>query len=226
MSARTSSWAPSMRVASLGSLPRIWSATRRHCVPAAAWSGWANAVAMKADTTRRLLLPAWASAFLWKCTRQRCQVVESTRAVAASMPSCGEANLEAVRGTVFPPNLITGFTPVRPRRTRSREATRSRRSRLRMDRWPCREPRGDHPLPGRRLRSNLPRGGVHADRDGDGDGHDAATLPDLETGGVDPEASHRGATGSSPVASATRLRSASSGKRRRDRRNARKLVMP
>lgn len=26
------------------------------------WSGWAKAVAMKAETTRRLLLPAWAKA--------------------------------------------------------------------------------------------------------------------------------------------------------------------
>lgn len=95
-----------MSVASLGSLERIWSATRRHWALAAPWSGWAKAVAMKAETTRRLLLPAWARAFLWKCTRHRCQVVDSTRAVAALMPSCA--------------SLITSFTPLRPRRTRSR----------------------------------------------------------------------------------------------------------
>ena len=48
--------------------------------------GWAKAVAMKAETTRRLLLPAWAKALRWKWTRQRCQVVDSTRAVAALFP--------------------------------------------------------------------------------------------------------------------------------------------
>lgn len=75
---------------SLGNLPRIWSATLRHWVFAVAWSGCAKAVAIKAETTRRLLLPACARAFLWKCTRQRCQVVFSTRATEALMPSCGE----------------------------------------------------------------------------------------------------------------------------------------
>jgi hypothetical protein len=43
-------------------------------------SSWANAVAMKADTTRRLFLPAWATAFLMKWTRQRCQQACSTLA--------------------------------------------------------------------------------------------------------------------------------------------------
>lgn len=61
---------------------------------------------MKAKTTLRLFFPAWASAFLWKCTRQRCQDMDRTRAVAALMPSCA--------------SLITSFTPLRPRRTRSR----------------------------------------------------------------------------------------------------------
>lgn len=77
-----------MSVASFGSLGRIWSATSRHWVLAAAWSGWAKAVAMKAETTRRLLLPAWAKALRWKCTRQRCQVVDKTQAVAALIPLC------------------------------------------------------------------------------------------------------------------------------------------
>ena len=86
---------------SLGNLPRIWSATLRHWIFAVAWSGCA-----KAETTRRLLLPACARAFLWKCTRQRCQLVFSTRATEALMPSCA--------------SLMTSFTPRRPRRARSR----------------------------------------------------------------------------------------------------------
>lgn len=55
-----------MSVASFGSLPRIWSDAGLHWALAATWSGWAKAVAMKADTTLRLFLPAWATALRWK----------------------------------------------------------------------------------------------------------------------------------------------------------------
>ena len=47
-----------MMVASFGTLGLIWSATVRHCVLAVSAVSWANAVAMKAETTRRPLLPA------------------------------------------------------------------------------------------------------------------------------------------------------------------------
>src|SRR5439155_2950340 len=57
-----------MMAASLGTFGRIWSATARHWVLAASGVSWANAVAMKAETTRRPLLPACASAFLMKWT--------------------------------------------------------------------------------------------------------------------------------------------------------------
>ena len=40
-------------------------------------------VPTKAETTLRWVLPAWARAFLMKCTRQRCQVALSTRETAA-----------------------------------------------------------------------------------------------------------------------------------------------
>lgn len=52
---------------------------------------------MKAETTRRLFSPAWAKALRWKCMRHLCQVVESSREVAALMPSWA--------------SLITSFTP-------------------------------------------------------------------------------------------------------------------
>jgi hypothetical protein len=51
-----------MKAASLGSFGLSWSATLRHWAFAASASSWAKAVAMKAETTRLLLLPAWASA--------------------------------------------------------------------------------------------------------------------------------------------------------------------
>ena len=47
----------------------------------------ANAVAMKAETTRRPLRPAWASTLRMKWTRQRCQVAFITLATDALMPS-------------------------------------------------------------------------------------------------------------------------------------------
>ena len=50
-------------------------------------SSWAKAVAMKAETTRRLCLPAWASALRMKWTRQRCHEEFRTLAMAAFSPS-------------------------------------------------------------------------------------------------------------------------------------------
>ena len=41
---------------------------------------------MKADTTRRMLLPAWAITFLMNWTRQRCYVLFITFGTAALMP--------------------------------------------------------------------------------------------------------------------------------------------
>ena len=57
---------------------------------------------MKAETMRRPLLPAWASAFLMKWTRHLCQEALSTLATAALMPSW--------------PSEMTSFTPLKPRR--------------------------------------------------------------------------------------------------------------
>ena len=69
---------------------------------AASASSWAKAVAMKAETTRRPLLPACASTLRMKWTRQRCQVAFSTLATAALMPSWASE--------------MTSLTPRRPRR--------------------------------------------------------------------------------------------------------------
>ena len=57
---------------------------------------------MKAETTRRPLLPACASALRMKCTRQRCQLALSTLLMVALMPSCASDT--------------TSLTPRRPRR--------------------------------------------------------------------------------------------------------------
>src|SRR5215207_1697675 len=76
-----------MMVASLGTFGRIWSATARHWVLTASGVSCAKAVAMKAETTRRPLFPAWASTFLMKWTRQRCHVAERTLVTAAFRPS-------------------------------------------------------------------------------------------------------------------------------------------
>ena len=61
---------------------------------------------MKAETTRRPLLPACASTLRMKCTRQRCQEACSTLPTAAFMPSCASE--------------ITSLTPRRPRRASER----------------------------------------------------------------------------------------------------------
>ena len=65
-------------------------------------SSCAKAVAMKAETTRRPLLPAWASALRMVWTRQRCQVAFISLATAALMPSWASE--------------MTSLTPRRPRR--------------------------------------------------------------------------------------------------------------
>ena len=65
---------------------RNWSATFRHCAAAASASSWANAVAMKAETMRRPLLPAYASALRMKWTRHRCQPALNILRTVALMP--------------------------------------------------------------------------------------------------------------------------------------------
>src|SRR5436190_24087375 len=72
-----------------------------HCRRAISASSWAKAVAMKAATTRRPCLPAWARTLRMKCTRQRCQEACRTLATAALSPSCASE--------------ITSLTPLRPR---------------------------------------------------------------------------------------------------------------
>jgi hypothetical protein len=91
-----------MKPASLGSLGLSWSATLRHCALAASAPSWANAAAMKAETTRLLLLPAWASALRIVCTRQRCQIAFISLATAALTPSWASE--------------VTSLTPRSPRR--------------------------------------------------------------------------------------------------------------
>lgn len=65
---------------------RNWSATFRHCAAAASASSWANAVALKAETMRRPLLPAYASALRMKWTRHRCQPALNILRTVALMP--------------------------------------------------------------------------------------------------------------------------------------------
>ena len=105
-----------MIAANFGTLGLIWSATARHWVLAVSAVSCAKAVAIKADTTRRPLLPAWASTLRMKRRRsrkqsgglfsrrrrQRCHVAQSTLVIAALMPSCASE--------------MTSLTPRRPRR--------------------------------------------------------------------------------------------------------------
>jgi hypothetical protein len=53
-------------VASLGTFGRLWSATACHWALAVSGVSWAKAMAMKVETTRRPLLPAWARTFSMK----------------------------------------------------------------------------------------------------------------------------------------------------------------
>ena len=59
-----------MIAASFGTFGLIWSATVRHWALAASAVSGAKAVAMKAETTLRPLLPACAKTLRCKCTRQ------------------------------------------------------------------------------------------------------------------------------------------------------------
>src|SRR5271167_379541 len=68
-------------------LDRSRSATLRHWALAASASSCAKAALMKAETTLRPLLPAWAMTLRIKWTRQRCQVQLMTLETAALMPS-------------------------------------------------------------------------------------------------------------------------------------------
>src|SRR5690606_27117356 len=87
-----------MMVASFGTFGRIWSATARHWVLAASGVSWAKALTMKAEPTRRPLLPAWARTFLMKWTRQRCHVAERTSVTAAfRLMGIGDDKLHATQ---------------------------------------------------------------------------------------------------------------------------------
>ena len=114
---------------------------------------------MKAETTRRPLLPAWASALRMKWTRQRCQVACSTLATAALMPS-----------------WASEMTSLTPRRPRARQ--------LAQELGP--EGLG---LRGADVHAEHLAAAVAVDADGDdhGDRDDAAVLAHLHVGGVDPE---------------------------------------
>ena len=148
-----------MMAASLGTFGRIWSATARHCTLAASGVSWAKAVAMKADTTRRPLLPAWASTLRMKWTRQRCQVAQSTLVTAALMPSWASET--------------TSLTPRSPRRVSLR------RNSVQIG--------SASEVPTSHAQHLAPSVAVDADGDDDGDRHDAPPATDLQVGGVDPQ---------------------------------------
>jgi hypothetical protein len=110
---------------------------------------------MKAETTRRPLRPACASAFRMKWTRQRCQVAFNTLAIAALMPRVrrrSPASRRAglgVRACARTPSKCLGF----------------RRADV-------------HP------EHLAPAVAVDADRDDHRHRHDAAVLAHLHVGGV------------------------------------------
>src|SRR5438132_8902833 len=81
-----------MNSASFLTLWRSWSATCRHWARAASASFWAKAVPMKAETTRRPCLPAWASALRMKWMRQRCQEAFKTLGDSCLQPLVGVGN--------------------------------------------------------------------------------------------------------------------------------------
>src|SRR6185312_6124193 len=112
---------------------------------------------MKAETTRRPLLPACASAFRMKCTRQRCQLALSTLLTVALMPSWASET--------------TSLTPRRPRRASLR---RNAVQNVSASGRPISMPRTSR-------RPSLLTPTDHGDRD------DAALLAHLHLGGVDPQ---------------------------------------
>ena len=79
---------------------------RRRQEEHAAWrpGWWRRAGMMAAATIGRCEGPTWASALRMKCTRQRCQVADSTFAAAAFSPSWASE--------------MTSLTPRRPRRVK------------------------------------------------------------------------------------------------------------
>src|SRR5579883_197118 len=147
-----------MKAASLGSLGLSWSAIFRHCALAAAALSCANAVAMKAETTRRLLLPAWARALRIVWTRQRCQVAFISLATAALIPSWASET--------------TSLTPRNPRRRSLRELDPERLGFGRTD------VHAQHFAPAVR---------VDADRDDDRDRDDAVIAADFDVSRVEPD---------------------------------------
>ncbi len=128
---------------------------RRHCARAAS----ASSVAMKAETTRRLLLPACASALRMKWTRQRCHVALRTFPIVALIPSCASET--------------TSLTPRRPRRAS-----------LRRNALPERLSLGRADIHAENL---APAIAVDAHRDDHRDRDDALVLAHLHIGGVDPQ---------------------------------------
>ncbi len=59
----------------------------------------------EAETTRRLLFPAWASALRMVWTRQRCQVAFTSLATAALMPSWASETGQLDVAQAAPPQL-------------------------------------------------------------------------------------------------------------------------
>ena len=114
---------------------------------------------MKAETTRRPLLPAWASALRMKWTRQRCQVALSTLATAALMPSWASEIDEL-------------------------DAAQAAAGELAQERGPERLGLGGADV---HAENFAPAVAVDADRDDHRDRDDAAVLAHLHVGGVDPQ---------------------------------------
>src|SRR5215211_6983191 len=113
---------------------------------------------MKAETTRRPLLPACARALRMKWTRQRCHVALSTLATAALMPSWASE--------------ITSLTPRRPRRELAQKAS------------PERLGLGGTDIHAEHL---APAVAVDGDGDNDGHRDDAPVLTHLHVGRIDPQ---------------------------------------
>ena len=68
---------------------------------------------MKAETTRRLLLPAWASALRMVWTPQRCQVAFISLATAALMPLVGAGDDQLDAAQTPPSQLAQKLHPER-----------------------------------------------------------------------------------------------------------------
>lgn len=154
--------------------PRRRSGRRRWPTPDPPFGGLGTPVAMKAATTRRPFLPAWARALRAKCTRQRCQEAWSSLAMAVLSPSWASE--------------ITNFTPRRPRcRSLRRKAVQKvSASDGPMSIGLCPIPRRDVSAADR-AEHFPPAVAVDADRDDHRGRHDPTVLADLHIGGVEPE---------------------------------------